>query len=83
MGETIPKDTNHVSLDAKLKDDWGVPLLNVSVDYDNNDEKMKKDFIEQLTEMLTSAGFKNIRRVNRPPRTGIRYPRNGRRPHGK
>jgi len=34
MGETIPKDTNHVSLDAKLKDDWGVPLLNVSVDYD-------------------------------------------------
>jgi choline dehydrogenase-like flavoprotein len=61
MGETIPKDTNHVSLDAKLKDDWGVPLLNVSVDYDDNDEKMKKDFIEQLTEMLTSAGFKNIR----------------------
>lgn len=61
MGETIPKDTNHVSLDAKLKDDWGVPLLNVSVDYDDNDEKMKKDFIEQLTEMFTSAGFKNIR----------------------
>ncbi|MEO6979414.1 MAG: GMC family oxidoreductase, partial [Mucilaginibacter sp.] len=61
MGETIPKDTNHVSLDAKLKDDWGVPLLNVSVDYDGNDEKMKKDFIEQLTEMFTSAGFKNIR----------------------
>jgi len=61
MGETIPKDTNHVSLDAKLKDDWGVPLLNVSVDYDSNDEKMKKDFIEQLTEMFTSAGFKNIR----------------------
>ncbi|MCO5949548.1 GMC oxidoreductase [Mucilaginibacter flavidus] len=60
MGETIPKDTNHVSLDAKLKDDWGVPLLNVSVDYDDNDEKMKKDFIEQLTEMFTSAGFKNI-----------------------
>ena len=61
MGETIPKDTNHVSLDAKLKDDWGVPLLNISVDYDDNDEKMKKDFIEQLTEMFTSAGFKNIR----------------------
>jgi len=61
MGETIPKDTNHVSLDAKLKDDWGVPLLNVSVDYDDNDEKMKKDYIDQLTEMFTSAGFKNIK----------------------
>ncbi|MGN6398426.1 MAG: GMC oxidoreductase [Mucilaginibacter sp.] len=61
MGETIPKATNQVSLDTKLKDDWGVPLLNVSVDYDDNDNKMRKDFIEQLTEMLTSAGFKNIR----------------------
>ena len=60
MGETIPKESNHVSLDAKLKDDWGVPLLNISVDYDDNDEKMKKDYIEQLTEMFTSAGFKNI-----------------------
>jgi len=61
MGETIPKQTNFVSLDTKSKDDWGVPLLNISVDYDNNDDKMRKDFIEQLTEMLTSAGFKNIR----------------------
>jgi choline dehydrogenase-like flavoprotein len=60
MGETIPKESNHVSLDAKLKDAWGVPLLNISVDYDDNDEKMKKDYIEQLTEMFTSAGFKNI-----------------------
>ena len=60
MGETIPKESNHVSLDAKQKDDWGVPLLNISVDYDDNDEKMKKDYIEQLTEMFTSAGFKNI-----------------------
>jgi choline dehydrogenase-like flavoprotein len=60
MGETIPKESNHVSLDAKQKDDWGVPLLNISVDYDDNDEKMKKDYIEQLTEMFTTAGFKNI-----------------------
>jgi len=60
MGETIPKESNHVSLDSKLKDDWGVPLLKISVDYDDNDEKMKKDYIEQFTEMFTSAGFTNI-----------------------
>jgi choline dehydrogenase-like flavoprotein len=60
MGETIPKEANHVKLDASKKDEWGVPLLNISVDYDDNDEKMKKDYIEQLTEMFTSAGFKNI-----------------------
>ncbi|HVW97274.1 MAG TPA: GMC family oxidoreductase [Mucilaginibacter sp.] len=61
MGETIPKETNYVSLDKEKKDAWGVPLLDISVDYDENDEKMKKDYIEQLTEMFTSAGFKNIR----------------------
>ncbi len=60
MGETIPKESNFVSLDAQKKDDWGMPLLNISVDYDDNDEKMKKDYIEQMTEMFTSAGFKNI-----------------------
>jgi choline dehydrogenase-like flavoprotein len=61
MGETIPKETNFVSLDPNKKDVWGVPLLNIAVDYDDNDEKMKKDYIEQLTEMFTSAGFKNIK----------------------
>jgi len=61
MGETIPKATNFVSLDPNQKDAWGVPQLKISVDYDDNDEKMKKDYVEQLTEMFTSAGFKNIR----------------------
>jgi choline dehydrogenase-like flavoprotein len=60
MGETIPKESNFVSLDASQKDAWGIPLLKISVDYDDNDEKMKKDYVEQLTEMFTSAGFKNI-----------------------
>ncbi|WP_428330814.1 GMC oxidoreductase [Mucilaginibacter sp.] len=61
MGETIPKESNFVSLDPKQKDEWGMPLLRISVDYDDNDEKMKKDYIEQLTEMFTTAGFKNIK----------------------
>jgi len=61
MGETIPKESNFVSLDPSQKDAWGVPLLKISVDYDDNDMKMQKDFVEQLTEMFTSAGFKNIK----------------------
>lgn len=61
MGETIPKETNFVKLDADKKDAWGVPLLDISVDYDDNDMKMRKDYVEQLTEMFTSAGFKNIK----------------------
>lgn len=61
MGETIPKETNHVSLDKDQKDAWGIPLLKVNVDYDDNDEKMVKDYIEQMTEMFTEAGFTNIK----------------------
>lgn len=61
MGETIPKETNRVWLDETQKDAWGMPLLHMSVGYDDNDDKMVKDFIDQFTEMYTKAGFTNIR----------------------
>jgi choline dehydrogenase-like flavoprotein len=61
MGETIPKKTNTVSLDANRKDEWGVPLLKINIGYDDNDEKMIKDFFAQMTEMYTMAGFTNIK----------------------
>jgi choline dehydrogenase-like flavoprotein len=61
MGETIPKESNYVSLHPSKKDDWGIPILNVSIDYDDNDEKMTKDFIGQMTEMYTRAGFTDIK----------------------
>jgi choline dehydrogenase-like flavoprotein len=66
MGETIPKETNYVMLDKTLKDPWGIPQLNISVGYDDNDEKMIVDFHEQMTEMLTGAGFINIQTHDRP-----------------
>ncbi|SHE72066.1 GMC oxidoreductase [Pedobacter caeni] len=61
MGETIPKASNYVKLDKHKKDEWGIPQLRISVDYDDNDAKMKKDYLEQMTEMFTAAGFKNIK----------------------
>jgi len=61
MGETIPKETNYVNLDKDRKDEWGMPLINFSVSFDDNDEKMIKDFIEQSTEMYTRAGFTDIK----------------------
>jgi choline dehydrogenase-like flavoprotein len=60
MGETIPKESNYVSLNSTKKDNWGIPLLNISVDYDENDRLMKKDYIEQMSQMFDEAGFKNI-----------------------
>ncbi len=60
MGETIPKATNYVSLDASTKDNWGMPLLKTSIAYDDNDEKMIADYFTQLSDMFTKAGFTNI-----------------------
>ena len=61
MGETIPKETNYVKLDPNQKDEWGMPLLSIHIDYDDNDDKMVKDFTEQITEMFTKAGYTNIK----------------------
>jgi choline dehydrogenase-like flavoprotein len=71
MGETIPKESGQVSLDASKKDEWGIPLLHVNVDYDDNDEKMVKDYLEQLTEMFTVAGFKNIETADSKQAPGL------------
>lgn len=71
MGETIPKESNYVALDGSQKDPFGIPQLRISVDYDNNDEKMVKDFFEQFTEMYTKAGFTNIRTSDSKQSAGL------------
>lgn len=60
QGETIPKVENKVYLDDKLTDKWGMPLLRVNVDYDENDDQSVRDFLDQGAEMLEKAGCKNI-----------------------
>jgi choline dehydrogenase-like flavoprotein len=70
MGETIPKETNLVSLDQEKTDAWGIPLLNIDVDYDDNDEKMIQDFYEQFSEMYEKSGFVNIKTNDNGRRPG-------------
>jgi len=60
QGETIPKETNHVRLSTDQVDPWGIPQLITSVGYDDNDDKMVADFLEQSAEMLEKAGVKDI-----------------------
>jgi choline dehydrogenase-like flavoprotein len=60
QGETIPKITNHVRLSKDRRDQWGIPLLVISVGYDDNDEKMVQDFLTQGKDMLAKAGCKSI-----------------------
>lgn len=71
MGETIPKASNFVALDTEKKDEWGIPLIRFHVDYDDNDEKMIRDFGEQFTEMFEKAGFTDIQFTDRKQAPGL------------
>lgn len=61
MGECVPIEKNHVRLHQSEKDPYGIPQLVTSVEWTENDDKMVKDFQEQITEMFTKAGFINIK----------------------
>ncbi len=71
MGETIPKETNYLALDKVKKDEWGIPLISMSIAYDDNDEKMIKDFMEQYTEMYEKAGFTDIKTTDSKQAPGL------------
>jgi len=71
MGETIPKKENQVSLDTAKVDAWGIPLLKIDIAYDDNDEKMVKDYHEQFTQMFEQAGFTNIKTFDSKQAPGL------------
>lgn len=71
MGETIPKESNFISLDHEKTDAWGMPLIHIAVDYDDNDEKMIQDYFEQMTEMFEGAGFTNIKTIDTKQAPGL------------
>ncbi|MDL5510325.1 GMC family oxidoreductase [Arenibacter sp. M-2] len=60
-GECLPYFENKVELDATKKDKWGIPLLNISAEFKENEMKMRKDMKSQIAEMLEVMGAKNIK----------------------
>lgn len=60
QGETIPKESNQVRLHPTEKDQWGIPLLVTSVGYDDNDEKMIRDWLTEAKAMLEVAGCHEV-----------------------
>lgn len=71
QGETIPKESNQVSLSPTEKDAWDMPQLSIAVDYDQNDALVMHDFFEQGTEMLEKAGCHSIRPTDTKQAPGL------------
>ncbi len=59
-GEHLPYYENEVSLNHEVKDKWGLPSLNITADYKENEEAMRKDIKITSCEILEVAGGKNI-----------------------
>jgi len=61
FGEVLPRKENRVSLDAEVKDAWGIPVLRFDYTFSDNEKKMAKDMGDSVEEMLRAAGAENIK----------------------
>jgi len=61
FGEVLPRKENRVSLDAEVKDAWGIPVLRFDYTFGDNEKKMARDMGDTVEEMLRAAGAENIK----------------------
>jgi choline dehydrogenase-like flavoprotein len=60
MGEMLPYENSQLSLDKEQKDAWGIPLVRFNVAWQQNEDAMSRDAVEQIQEMLDAAGLRDI-----------------------
>ncbi len=60
FGEILPDHNNKISLDKTRKDKWGLNILAIDFDINDNEKKMRKDMLNDAKEMLEAAGLKNV-----------------------
>jgi choline dehydrogenase-like flavoprotein len=61
FGEILPYHENHARLDRDKKDKYGLPLLVVNAVVRDNERKMEEDMKNDAAEMLSAAGFKDVK----------------------
>jgi len=60
FGEILPYHENKISLDKNKKDKWGLPVLSMDAELQENELKMRKDIVKELVAMFEIAGIKDI-----------------------
>jgi len=69
-GECLPDDKNRVTLNRDRKDQWGLPTLNLDIQYGENELTMRKDMQASAEEMLAIGGLKNVQSLQLEPVPG-------------
>ena len=65
VGEDMPRESNRVTLNADVKDQFGMPVPNVHYDDHPNDLAMRAHAFEQGTRLYRSVGAKSV--MQTPP----------------
>ena len=65
-GECLPDYKNRLFLDENKKDKWGLPTLNIEMEYGENEKAMRKDMIQCAKEMLESSNPAWVTEVDNP-----------------
>jgi choline dehydrogenase-like flavoprotein len=60
FGEILPYHENKITLDKDKKDKWGLPVLKFDCEIKENENKMRKDMMDDAKEMLEAAGLKSV-----------------------
>jgi len=68
-GEDLPRSENRITLDASVKDAFGLPVAHVHVDEHVNDESLRKHAQAQMTKLYEAVGAKRIVVGPAPPAT--------------
>lgn len=64
-GETLPYKDNRVWLDPDRPDPWGMPTINVSMTYRDNERRMSEQMMADAVEMLRAADVEQVAGFNR------------------
>ena len=60
FGEILPYYENRIYLNKEVKDKWGLPVLAMSCEIKENEQKMRIDMMNDAAEMLEASGMKNV-----------------------
>ena len=71
FGECLPYHENKMTLDYDKPDKWGLPTITFDAEWKENEWQMRKDMVQQAVDMLTKAGFKDVKGYDDPGAPGL------------
>jgi choline dehydrogenase-like flavoprotein len=69
FGEMLPREENRATVHPTLVDAWGIPVLHIECEWDDNALALHQDMNVTAAELLEAAGAKNIRQNTSGPST--------------